>query len=283
MTTRFDRDTEVRPVGDGVYEGRIDRGWWIVRGPNGGYLAAILLRALAAAVGDPERAPRALTVHYTRPPAEGPVRIETRLERVGRTLTTATARMLQEGRLQALALAAFSTPRRGPELQHAVMPEVEPPEALPPLPAPVVSRPGAAPDEPFPLSLRERFEERWAIGVQPGTPGAAGRNRALAGGWIRLAEPRPLDAPLVAMLTDAWPPAVFSSVEPGALIGGVPTIDLTIHFRAPLPPPAAGERDWVLVAFQSREARQGFVEEDGEVWSRDGMLLAQSRQLALLG
>ena len=43
MPTRFDRDTAVRAVdpsvaGPGVHEGRIDRGWWVVRGPNGGYV-----------------------------------------------------------------------------------------------------------------------------------------------------------------------------------------------------------------------------------------------------
>jgi acyl-CoA thioesterase len=279
MTTRFDRDTEVRPLGDGIYEGRIDRGWWIVRGPNGGYLAAILLRALEAAVGDPQRAPRSLTVHFTRPPAEGPVRIETRLERAGRSLTTATARMLQDDRLQALAIGAFSKPRTAAEIHHAVMPEVEPPEALPPL-ARIQEPPHAGSPGPPSLAIRARYEERWAIGAPPGTPGHA---RALAGGWIRLAEPRRLDAPLVTAFTDAWPPAIFSSAELGVIAGGVPTIDLTVHFRAPLPPPGAGERDWVLVAFQSREAHEGFVEEDGEVWSRDGVLLAQSRQLAVVG
>jgi acyl-CoA thioesterase len=279
MTTRFDRDTEVRALGGGAFEGRIDGGWWIVRGPNGGYLAAILLRALAAAVGDPERAPRSLTVHFLRPPAEGPVRIETRLERVGRTLTTATARMLQEGRLQALAVAAFAKPRQAPELHHAVMPEVEPPERLALLPR-VAPPPSQGADDPPPLSMRERYEERWALGAPPGSPGSG---RALAGGWIRLREPRALDAPLLAALSDAWPPAVFSTAELGTIAGGVPTIDLTVHFRAPLPPPGAGPHDWALVAFQTREAREGFIEEDGEIWSRDGVLLAQSRQLAVVG
>jgi acyl-CoA thioesterase len=58
----------------------------------------------------------------------------------------------------------------------------------------------------------------------------------------------------------------------------VPTIDLTIHFRADLPLPS----DYVLVTFESRLSHGGFVEEDGAIWSRDGHLIAQSRQLALL-
>ena len=88
---------------------------------------------------------------------------------------------------------------------------------------------------------------------------------------------------MVTALTDAWPPAVFSYAEMGTIPGGVPTVDLTVHFRAPLPPPESGEHDWVLAVFRSREARQGFVEEDGEIWSRGGVLLAQSRQLAVVG
>ena len=75
-------------------------------------------------------------------------------------------------------------------------------------------------------------------------------------------------------LTDSWPPAVFTtSTAPLA----VPTLDLTVHLRAALPRPG----DWVLGRFRTRVARAGFLEEDGELWSRDGELLAQSRQLAL--
>jgi hypothetical protein len=39
--------------------------------------------------------------------------------------------------------------------------------------------------------------------------------------------------------------------------------------------------DWVLAGFTTRTARDGLLEEDGELHSRDGRLLAQSRQLAL--
>jgi acyl-CoA thioesterase len=59
-------------------------------------------------------------------------------------------------------------------------------------------------------------------------------------------------------------------------------VDLTIHFRAELPLVRAAPEDWCLAVFRSRLAVGGFVEEDGEVWSRDGVLLAQSRQLAAI-
>ena len=132
--TEFDLATAVEPLGDGAYAAVMDTGWWVMRGPNGGYVAAVLLRALA-------------------------------------------------------------------------------------------------------------------------------------------------DALVVAAMTDAWFPAVFTRLtEPAAL----PTIDLTIHFRAPLPLAGARPDDWLLAVFRSRLGRDGFVEEDGEIWSADGELLAQSRQLALM-
>jgi acyl-CoA thioesterase len=265
MPTRFDRDTAVDALDPelGIHQGRIDPGWWVVQGPNGGYVAAILLRALALRV-EPARAPRSLTVHYTARPEAGPVRIETRVEREGRSLSTVTARMLQGGRALALALAAFSRPRGGPRFDHLEMPAVAPPEAC-------RSFPGRVP-------LHDRYQYRWAVGDPPGS----GSSVALVGGWIRGEEPQTADAPLVAAFTDAWPPACFSWAKDRATLGAVPTVDLTIHFRRDLPLSGALPEDFYLAVFRSRVAEQGFVEEDGEVWSRDGSLLAQSRQLAAI-
>jgi acyl-CoA thioesterase len=96
------------------------------------------------------------------------------------------------------------------------------------------------------------------------------------GGWIRTAEPRPSDHIALAAMTDAFlPPAFFRAGEPVR----VPTLELTIHFRGE---PPAGEHPWILAGFVSRDAAGGVVEEDGELWSADGVLLARSRQLALM-
>lgn len=268
MTTRFDRDTALRPLREGVHEGRIDRGWWVFEGPNGGYVGAIVLRALEAAVGDAGRAPRSLTIHYTARPEEGPVEIHTRVERAGSSLTTLSARMLQGDRLVALALAAFSKTRQAAELQHAAMPEVVPPEAAAPLPPPL---PGVS------LAIRERFDSRFAYGAPIGSQS----DRAETGGWIRLAEPRLVDAPLLVAFADGWPPALFSHLARGVATRGIPTVDLTVHFRETLPLAGARPEDWTLVTFRTRVLREGFMEEDGELWSRDGRLLAHSRQLGV--
>jgi acyl-CoA thioesterase len=76
------------------------------------------------------------------------------------------------------------------------------------------------------------------------------------------------------MFSDAWWPSPLPRLTRPALL---PTIDLTVHFRAR--PVGDGP---VLAVFRSSTAAGGYFEEDGELWSRDGVLLAHSRQLALL-
>jgi acyl-CoA thioesterase len=261
--TRFDHDTAVEPRGDGRFSATIYREWWVGRGPHGGYVSAIVLRALTEALGDPTRAPRSLTIHFTAPPAEGPAELQTRVERTGRSLSTLSARMTQGDRLVALALAAFS--RSYP----SAIEFADPPPAVR---APEDAR--AVPDMPQAPGFIRFLDMRPALGARP----FSGAEEAVTGGWLRLAEPRPLDPVALAFYADAWWPAAFPRLERPAL---APTVDLTIHFRATIP--ASDEpHDHLLGIFRSRTAGEGFVEEDGELWTRDGRLLVQSRQLALL-
>jgi acyl-CoA thioesterase len=88
-----------------------------------------------------------------------------------------------------------------------------------------------------------------------------------------------VDALVAAAITDAVIPAVFGRIEEQII---VPTVDLTIHFRSSLPLPDAEPDDYVLAEFRTNVVAEGFLEEDGVIWSRDGVLLAQSRQLAAI-
>jgi acyl-CoA thioesterase len=261
LASAFESATAVTPLGEGRWAATADPDWFATVGPNGGYTAAMVLRAMAAAVDDPERLPRSLTLHYTRPLHAGNFTIDVTIERAGRRLSTVTARIDQDERLCLLAVGAFSTDFEAAADYADPAPEVRAAGEIEPV----------AQDRAL-VPIAARFVIRPAVGHGPFREA----DEALTGGWISFREgDPPLDAFALAMLTDAWIPSPFSRLA-GPV--GAPTVDLTMHFRAP---EAAVE--WpVLSIFRSRFAHGGFFEEDGELWSADGRLLAQSRQLGLL-
>jgi acyl-CoA thioesterase len=261
---RFDLDTAVRNLGDGRFEAEMSEHWWVERGPNGGYVAAVVLRAIQAAAAI-KRPPRSLTVQFPRAPVAGSVEITVKTEREGGTVTFLSARMEQQGKLQATALAVLADDLDASGFAELQMPAVDPPtELYSPDPAQVSGMP----------TMFQNYDVRPALGDEAFSGGAP-----YSGLWIRAREPRLLDAPLAAAMLDAWFPAPFIRLERPV---PAPTIDYTVHFRSPLPPPDATADDPYLAVFKTGLARHGFFEEDGELWSADGVLLAHSRQLALL-
>ncbi|MCW3040191.1 MAG: thioesterase family protein [Solirubrobacterales bacterium] len=260
----FLRDTAVAPRGEGRYDATCSPDWSAPTGPNGGYLAAIVLRAMLAEVDDPAREARSLTLHYLRAPRPGPLEVRVTVERTGRTMSTCTARLEQDGRPCVLAMGAFGGPFEAAADFRTPPPVVVPADELTP-----------ARDDPRFPPISRRLEVRRAIGgrVFSGAP------EADSGGYLRLREPVPFDGPLLALLVDAWLPAVFAYLSYPAL---APTIELTIHFRDPVGAAALPPETQVLARFVSRTAAHGYAEEDGWIWAPDGTLLAQSRQLHLL-
>ncbi|HWX74368.1 MAG TPA: thioesterase family protein [Solirubrobacteraceae bacterium] len=280
----FDRDTAVRRLasedrGDGrpggaSFAAEIAPEWCINGRPHGGYLAAIIVRALLETVADPLRAPRSLTIHFLRPPRPGAVRIEAATERAGGSLSTLSGRVEQDEEPIALALAAFSLPRASIEVAELPMPAVA----------------AQDPSRQTADFLRERIDRGLApsflrkLVLQPrdgATPFSGSEAPMEASAWLGLAEAsRPLDAVALALFSDAHFPTPFVRLSAPA---GAPTIDLTVHFRAGLSDRAdADSGDLCLARFRSRVVHEGFFEEDGVIWAADGTVLAQSRQLALL-
>lgn len=258
----FDQETALEPAGDGAWAGEIADGWATPRGPLGGYVMAIVLRGMELTVDDAERTARSASMHFLRVPAVGPVTVLARVERAGRSLSTVSARLEQDGELLGLALGAWSKPWDGPLLDGAPMPPVEAPAGREPVAD--LGR-GEAPAFTQRLTMQARF----------GEPPFSSAERGEVGGWLGLREHRPLDAPSIAVLADAWFPAPWPRLK---ALAPAPTIDLTVHFRTSLPLPDS----LLLGRFRSQVVRDGFFEEDGELWSPDGTLVAQSRQLALL-
>jgi acyl-CoA thioesterase len=261
----FDSDTSLEDVGPGRWRVWAPEHWFVARGPNGGFLAAVAARAAEAAAGRPLRS---LSLHFVAAPAVGPIDVAVTLEREGRRYTAASIRLEQDGAPMTLALATLGElSEEGAEWDAAPAPVA----------TPVSETERISLEQANVPAFMRNYDMRWADVTSP--DGETGLNVPGSGGWIRTSEPRLLDAPLVAAMTDAWVPAAFVAL---GRFGYAPTLDLTIHIRRPLPPAGMAPEDFVLARFTSRLAVAGVWEENGELWTPGGELLAQSRQLALI-
>jgi acyl-CoA thioesterase len=184
----FDLDTDVEDLGNGRFGAEMSERWWVERGPNGGYVAAVILRAIQAAARG-GRAPRSLTVQFPRAPVAGPVEITVKTEREGRTVTFLSARMEQGGELQATALAVLADDLDASGFAELKMPSAEPPAEL------YSPDPERVPGMP---TMFQNYSVRPALGDEAFSGGAP-----YSGLWIRAREPRLLDAPLAAAILDA--------------------------------------------------------------------------------
>jgi len=251
----FASDTALFPAGEGRWRATYDPRWAVVRGPFGGWVAALLARALTASTDWP---PRTLAVHFLDAPEPGEVELSARIEREGRSSRALSLALDQDGRPMARALATAGAWRAGePQWNDLRRPEAPPPEESREL-------------KPHPQSppFFGQIDVRWVDGSPPAPPGGTAYNLT----WVSVGA---LDAAAICALSDVVLPPAFGRLGRFAV---VPTLDLTIHFRAPLP---VGE-EWVLAEHRSEHAAGGTWTCDGHLWSRDGDLLAQARQLALL-
>jgi acyl-CoA thioesterase len=265
--TDFQTDTTAEPIGENRYRVNLHDRWWVSRGPNGGYVAALMLEAMtrtvAASTDHPEdQPPRSLTVHFLAPPSTGPAEVEVTIERQGRSTSFISARMIQDGEVEAKAMAVFSGSREGPSFDHGSMPEVPAPEDAQEMDT-----------DQGPVAVFSQYRAIPALGGPP----LSGGPRAETAGWLRLKDDQPMTAVLAAAMLDVWFPAPFLNLtEPVR----APTLEYTVHFPVTLP--LDEEPDWSLIHLKVDQATEGHFSEDGELWSRDGTLLARCRQVALL-
>ncbi|MFE4611736.1 thioesterase family protein [Streptomyces niveus] len=265
--SEFDRDTSVTLREPGVYDADLSEGWTILSAVNGGYLLAIVARALRDALPHPD--PFTVTAHYLTPSKPGPAVVRTEAVRTGRTLATGQASLFQyeaDGteveRVRVLA-AYGALDSLNDDVHTSVKPPVLPP---PEQCLGTEDGPAAFPDD-------SGFARRVAIRLDPATTGwavGAPSGKGEVRGWFSLADAREPD-PLSLLLTvDSFPPTAFDL----GLMGWTPTVELTTHVRArPAPGP-------LRVFVTTRNLAGGYLEEDAEVWDTADRLVAQSRQLA---
>ncbi|MFD9908894.1 thioesterase family protein [Streptomyces sp. NPDC059063] len=267
--SEFDRDTAVTLREQGVYDAELSAGWTIINAVNGGYLLAVVGRALAHAL--PHADPFTVSAHYLTASEPGPAVIRTESVRDGRGLSTGQASLVQyeaDGR-EVERLRVLASYGDLDALPDDVRTSAEPPR-LPPVEQ--CFGPDDAPDG-APVPGSSAIADRLWLKLDPATLGWALGQPSGKGemrGWFGLADGRPADPLSLLLAVDALPPTAFEI----GLLGWVPTVELTVHVRAR---PVAGP---LRVSIATRNLAGGFLEEDAEIWDAADRLVAQSRQLA---
>lgn len=265
--SEFDRDTAVTRRAPGVYDAELSAGWTIIKAVNGGYLLAVLGRALADAL--PHGDPFSVCAHYLTASRPGPAVIRTDVVRTGRSLSTGQASLFQyddEGQ-EVERIRVLASYGDLDTLPDDVRTTAEPP-ALPPM-----DQCFGPLDAPAPIPGSSAIADRLMLKLDPatlgwalGAPSGKGEMRS----WFGLADGRDADPLSLLLAVDALPPTAFEI----GLSGWVPTVELTVHVRCrPAPGP-------LRVSITTRNLAGGFLEEDAEVWDSADRLVAQSRQLA---
>lgn len=255
----FDLEISSTPVAPGRREAVVTDHWNTPNEtPNGGYLLALMLRALAVEM--PHTDPLVAAVSFFKPGSPGPAALESTTLRAGRRISTGETRLVQADATVAHLTASFRDLGQASGRTH----EFGAPPVLPP------------PDDCYDpsadmagASIGDRVDYRlavppgWAFGRPSGDPTHSY--------WVRLAEDRPVDLFALAFLVDAYAPAVSEIGVPAVV-----TVQLTVNlYRQPAP-------GWLACAASTKHVVDGYHEEDMEIWDSAGHLVAQSRQLALV-
>ena len=258
----FADDTAVTRVGPGTFTADLHERWSSLVGIHGGYTAAIVANAISASVDDPSRALRSFATQFAAVPRPGPVDIEVAVERTGKSMTTTSARLRQDGRVLQIAHAASSTARPGLAYDDHVRPRE--------------ADPGDTP----------RFASQGDVGhfqnadvrLDPDVVLFAGGHESRVAAWLRPLHDEPIDASWLVAMCDLLPPAVFSRTT-----GPVPaaTIEYVVHIATA--EPAVPPGGYVYLSCRSPLSNEGFAVEDATMWAPDGRVLAVARQTRLAG
>lgn len=260
----LDAATRLSRNPDGTLGGTTSPAYWNMVGPFGGITAAQLLKA---ALDDPRRIgePVAQTVNFCAPIAEGDFTITVKEVRSGRSVQHFYVELVQGDTIAANATIVVA--KRSPTWTHhsGTMPEAPPADAVPVL----TGKP--------PLAWLSAYEFRYIAGapVIPGTPYPEPRS-AHSLVWVADRPARPLDHVALASLCDVFIVRIFQ-VRGSRTPAG--TVSMTSYFHASAEELAAqGARPLLAKADTIRFGDQ-FHDQQGELWSDSGRLLATTTQV----
>lgn len=254
----FDQDLALAIQSPEILTAPISDNWSINGNPNGGYLMALMARAMLE-VGDKSETP-ILTINYMARCKPGAAEIHVEEISCSRSFCRLEARLIQDGEEKLRGLGTFSGPVDDCFIRRN---ETPPPKV-------------AHRDKCIQIPKMPKFTlyDHMDVRIDPACAGWMENRMAEKSehrGWIAFKDDRSWDIGAVALAADAFPPAVFATQ---GMLAWVPTIELSVSIRS-IP-----TTRWLRCIFRTRFITCGLLEEDGEVWDDAGELVAVSRQIA---
>jgi acyl-CoA thioesterase len=264
VMARFDEETSLTEVADGVWETVPGDRWNIGDTANGGYAVSPVLRAMRSVAGRPD--PWSVTTHYLAPlrPDGSAAEVRAELVKPGRMAAVVRGRLHHDGRDRLEVTAAFGDLSRAASEAPAQIALPAPP--IPP-PAECVDRSELS--QGVDLPILDRLDVR----IHPDRAVDAGSDDAVMEGWIRFADGADPTSSALVLFADAFPPSLYPRL---GRVGWVPTLELTVQVRRR---PAPG---WIQARLECDDLCDGRMVETGTLWDSTGAVVARSRQLGLL-
>lgn len=262
----FDAALALAPAGPLAWTGHTHPAYANFNGQFGGITAATLLRAIRTAADGPA-VPVSMTVNYCAAMVQGAFDVSVREIRRGRTLQHWSADLVQGGKVCATALVALAN--RQQSWSHAPL---SPPTAPPPGQIPRLAMgDGKGWVGQYEMRMIEGSIEHLRGQAPLPSPQSA---RSLL--WLRHSTLRPLDFEGLMCMSDAF---FVRMIQVRNTFPPMGTVSITTYFHCDAAALAGQGDDYLLCNVDSRIFRDTFHDQSAELWSRDGVLLANTHQI----
>jgi hypothetical protein len=264
VTYRLDRAFALERRADRVlHQDRIDDAWnFGGKFINGGYLQGIAAAAVGQVI-DPALDHLAVSTMFSAQILPRPIDIEVDIARVGRRISSASARLVQDGEARVTSLVTLG--RLPDDLSGATLD----------VPMPDMPSIDECPEAEFSVEKGSMGEMGDVLDMRfvPGYGFAYGRTSGEElFVWARFRDGRPLDTLSLIAFSDIAPPLAFALGD----FGWAPTLQMQVTtYARPV-------GDTVLMRIHGRPyGKTLYGCEDVDIWDTRGTLVARGRQLAM--
>lgn len=255
------------PQHDGSMQAQAPEAYWNMVGPYGGITAAQMLQAVMQhpdVLGDP----LSITVNFAGPVQAGNLRIEAVPMRTNRSSQHWTVTMGQRDAEGAFTVCTTATIITALRRQTFSLDDIDPPAMPDPRTCERYGTQGA-------MQWLQRYDMRVVQGAIPKVWDDSG-HESISQLWVRDDPPRPLDFVGLTALADVFYPRIWLRRARRVPAG---TVSMTVYFHASREQLAAQHDKHVLAQACAQAFRNGYFDQNAQLWDTQGSLLATSHQI----